>query len=255
MEMTGPFPGREARFPVLVGQSIAVTVERSDDVEPQLIDGELIDVSRSGLKLSMSDAPAVREAVVVRLSVPEIDLDLRIDAKVCWSQPAPRDRWYMGCALNPKLPEQVLTKLAIAGYLQRRQDERHAIDLAVRMRCEGTQTVAPAQLLDYSLGGLRLSSPQSAELGQRLLLELDQGPNCREQVVARTVWELSTKNGHEIGCTFVNKDGFRAFREFLSRHRKAAAATRTTVRKMSRHRLLVLATLLAAAACVCFFLL
>ena len=168
-------PKREARFPVLEGKSIKVTIEHRGDSPSQEIDAELIDISHGGIKLTVPSCPAVQEAIVLKLVVPEVELDLSIDAKVGWTRPAPGDAWYLGCTLNPELPDHILTSLTVKGHLQRRRDPRQPLDLTADMRSEGSQESAPVRLVDHSSRGFRLKSPQAAAPGGRLLLRFAEG--------------------------------------------------------------------------------
>ena len=200
-------PARDARFPVVEGKTIRVTIERCGDLSPEELNAALLDISSGGVKLSVTACPAMHEAVVLRIVLPEIDLDLRVDAKVCWSRPGPGETWYLGCALLPTLPVRVLTDLAINGFLQRRRDPRRPIDVSAQMRCEGAAEAADVQIVDFSSGGLRIRSPQQAEVGQRLLLQLEDRPDVASSFMAKAAWQLRRDDGYELGCTFVNKEG------------------------------------------------
>lgn len=236
-------PVREARYPLLEGRAIKVTVERSGGMPPQEIDAELVDVSLGGVKLRVPACPGMQEAVVLRMAAPEIELDLSVDAEVCWTRPAPDDAWYLGCVLNPKLPEKLLTDLAVNGYVQRRRDPRMPIDLPATMRGEGSLDSVPVRLLDYSTGGFRLTSPHTATTGQRLLLRFGEGQQTSDLVVAKTMWQARTADGHQIGCTFVNRDGHRVFQDFLQTKKNPTVAEAGDVLRKSRWPLLTLAAL------------
>jgi hypothetical protein len=188
----------------------------------------------------------MQEAVVLRIILPAIDLDLRVDAKVCWSRPGPGETWYLGCALKPVLPDHVLTDLATNGFLQRRRDPRHPIDVSAEMRCEGTGEASDVRILDFSSGGLRLRSPRQAEVGQRLLLQLTEGGDpTSSSFMAKAIWQLQRDDGHEIGCTFVNKDGPHLLHDVLPDNNHAADEKIHSRRSKSRWWLLAAVLLLA----------
>jgi c-di-GMP-binding flagellar brake protein YcgR len=239
------WPPREARFPVVEGKTIRVKIERRGDASAKEFDAELIDISHGGVKLSAASCPAIREAVLLRLVLPEIDLDLQVDARVCWSRPGPGELWYLGCALQPSLPDRVLTDLAINGFLQRRRDPRRQVDLGAQMRCEGVPEAVDVRIVDFSSGGLRIRSPQEAEMGQRLLLQLEDGPDATDSFLAKAAWQLRREDGYELGCTFVNKEGPELFHGVLHDDDDATGGTARDPRRRSRGRLLALVLLLA----------
>ncbi len=254
IKSTEQHPSREARYPVLQGRRIGVTIVR-DTSPPDTIEANLVDVSRKGVKLLVADCPSMEEAVVLNLAVPEIGLDLSVDAQICWTRTAPNDAWHLGCVLNPELPEELLTDLAVQGYLQRRRDPRYPIDLSATMRCEGSLDPVPARVLDYSVGGFRLESSHRAAPGRRLLVRFDEGPACRDLVVAKTMWQAQTDSGHQMGCTFVNREGHRIFQEVLRKAQGGSAADPAAGRQRSRWLLLALAATVAGVAALRFFLL
>jgi hypothetical protein len=250
-----PLAAREIRFPVQKGKSIKVTIERRDGPPLQEIEGEVIDISRAGVKLSVSSCPGMQEAVVLNVLVPEIDLELSIDATVCWSRPGPGETWYLGCVLHPPLPDKVLTDLAIQGYLQRRRDPRHSIDLAATMWCEGILESARVRLADYSTGGIRILSPRAATAGQRLRLQFDEGCGPGDQIVAKTAWQFKRSDGYEIGCAFVSKNSYQVFRDLLPPSDTKAVAKPTSRPRLPHPRWLALAAAVAIAALSCALLL
>jgi hypothetical protein len=245
---TEKLPAREARFPVVEGKTIRVTLERSGDPSSEELDALLLDISNGGVKLSVTSCPAIDEAVVLRIMLPDIDLDLRVDAKVCWSRPGNGEMWYLGCALMPALPDHVLTELAINGFLQRRRDPRRPVDLRAHMRCEGAGEPADVQIVDFSSGGLRIRSPQQAETGQRLLLQVGERADAAGSFMAKVAWQLRRDDDYELGCTFVNKDGPQLLRDALPDDDDAADARASKPRSQSRGWLLAAALLLAVLA-------
>ncbi len=254
IETSEKLPARDARFPLLEGRTIRVTVERQGSLPPEEIDAELVDVSLGGMKLLVSKSPAMQEAVVLKMVAPEIELDLSVDAQVCWTRPAPGGASYLGCTLNPKLPEQLLADLAVKGYVQRRRDPRMPIDLPASMRSEGSSESVPIRLLDHSTGGIRLAAPHTTSTGQRLLLRFGEGPNASDLIVAKTMWQAQTSDGHQIGCTFVNRDGHRIFQDIVRAISEPTGAEPVELLTRSRWSLLTLATLVGILIFRYFFL-
>jgi hypothetical protein len=154
----------------------------------------------------------------------------------------------LGCALNPKLPDQVLTDLATNGFLQRRRHQRRPIDVAARMRCEGILNTADVQIVDVSAGGFRVRSTQEAGVGRRILLQLDSGPDQTDLLVAQAAWQMRQEDEYEVGCAFVNKQGPQLLHDVLQRQGNPDGDEAPAPRKRSSARLLTLALLLAALA-------
>ena len=123
----------ESRHALCEDRSVNVTIQRGEGRSPSQIPAELIDISRTGVKLAAPSCPAIDDALVLKLQFPSVDLDLSVEAKVCWAQPAEQESWRLGCTLTPKLPADVLTRLAVGGYIQRRRNTRHSLDVPGRV--------------------------------------------------------------------------------------------------------------------------
>jgi hypothetical protein len=121
------------------------------------------------------------------------------------------------------------------------------------MRCEGSRDPVPARVLDYSIGGFRLESSHRAAPGRRLLIRFDEGPACQDLVVAKTMWQAQTGSGHQMGCTFVNREGHQIFQEVLRQALGRPAANPAARRQKSRWLLLALAATVAGVVAFRFF--
>lgn len=218
-----PVP-REPRCCILEDGMVGVRVERVRGSAPGMIDAELIDISRSGVKLRVASCPALGEEVVLRLEVPSADLDLALSAKVQWTRAVADETWRIGCALASELPEHILSRLAVNGYIQRRQDERHATDIGGKARWELDRHPFPVRIVNFSAGGFCIACPREERerAGERLLLEFDGEEAGSAFVVGRSVWLLDVGDSHRIGCTFVNREGHRLLRRMLSGHEDPA---------------------------------
>jgi hypothetical protein len=240
---------REARYRAYDGHQVVVVAERTAPGQPAAVQGKLIDLSRSGAKVSISSPIPVDESFTLRIQVSELELDLTVNAEVCWMRPAGPDSWYLGCVFAGELPDHVLPKLALAGYVDQRQDTRYEISLDACARQElAGDNVMTVRLVNYSAGGFRLFSSQPANTGGRLLLELHDTSGGLVRIPAKAVWQLDAKDGHYVGCTFLNNDGF----DVLAQLVKSTKAPQSVKPQRRPFRLLRWACAAALAAAVSF---
>ena len=114
--------------------------------------------------------------------------------------------------------------------------EGKSIKVTIEHRGDSPPQEIDAELIDISHGGI-------------------EGPNQTEQILAKAMWQAQTPEGHEIGCTFVSKEGRHRLQELLKAQGKTPAKPKTSACKRDRLCWLVLASLLGIAACAYLFLL
>jgi hypothetical protein len=187
-------------------RTVHVTIKRSEDPSSGEVQAELRDISRCGVKLMAPSSPAIDENVVIWLRQPSIDLSLRLEGKVCWVRHSGRDMCQVGCVLSNELPEEVLTKLAVNGYVQRRQHARHAVDIPGSVRWELSCANLPVRVTDFSNGGFCMVCAEQARVGDRLVLELPSEQDQPSPILAKANWTSKTSEGYKVGCEFLSNE-------------------------------------------------
>ncbi len=193
-------------------KSLVVHVQRSSGLPSDECRADLIDISRSGVKLSTDDCLLIGEDVFLTFDVPNTNLGSSVPAKVCWSQPVDGTTWRIGCAFDPPLSEDTLASLASDGHLQRRQDPRLPITMKAEVRWEGIADSISVEMIDASTGGFCFRSSQDGPDGGRLALHLNSDSDHPVLVRARVQWKQETDDGCLFGCEFASSGDRAAFR-------------------------------------------
>ena len=214
-----PLPGtlaaRETRY-VLRGET-DVTVQRRHDRQPRVIQGRLLDLTVSGAKLSIPEPLPVEESLTLLFRFGETGLNFMVEAQVRWSRPGRESLWWLGCSFSPKMDDEYLACLASEGLLDRREEPRRRIQLSAKARWElADSRQYDVRIDDICSGGVRLTAPQGAEPGQRLLLEATGLEGRRLLIPARCQWQIEGDGEFQLGCSFIEATGFARLSEALA---------------------------------------
>jgi len=206
---------REPRYQIAEDQAIAVVIERPVEGGLKTVEGELVDISRGGAKLRTFQPVPIDEAVTLDIKADDLQRTLSVAAEVCWTQPAGRDRWWLGCSFRPEIPDAVLTEFVLGGYLERRRYAREKIAVRTTAKWELHADHTPVWLLDLSAGGFCLLSQTTGRLAERVLLRLEDDQQREFLVTAMARWQVKTDDGYVVGCEFANKDGYGLLRRIV----------------------------------------
>lgn len=254
----------DSHYQVRDPQAIKVVVQRagppmegkharpSARSSPAEADAELLDISPSGVKLRVFACLPMYEALVIRLEVPGLDRALSLPATVCWTQPAGPANWRLGCAFAHELPGHVLADLAAEGYLDRRKDRRQAVDVEGSARWELSEVSIPVRLVNISAGGFCIRCSQSGHVGERLLLELEDGRRAPVSAHARAVWQLAAAEGWLIGCVWATRKDHDLVRRSVAWNAASERADGSCPRRRPAVRLAVLVAVLVISIAVYF---
>ena len=192
---------RELRIVLADGQKTTVTLEPGTDEGRERFPAKLLDLSRSGVKLSVASCIPFGKAVSLNLVIPDLALDLRVSAEVCWMRPAKGDSWFLGCSFQPELPEEVLNTLAAAGHVDRRNEERQRISLMGTAKWKSDDTETPVILQNLSDSGFCMLASSPGKTGDEVYLRLSDG--SQKNVPAKTQWIVKVDEGYLVGCAYL----------------------------------------------------
>lgn len=203
--------GREMRYQVVGAKTVDVKVETNSGGKSSQLKAELIDMSQGGVRLR-SKAPVVAgDVLTIAVAFDGFKgatKRLTICGHVCWTTPARQGFCYLGCSIEPPIPQVLLDNLAASGILERRSDERQEMSITLPAKWECDQTELSASILNFSDGGMCLLMPQMRNVGDRIRLALFD-ENQKETYLLTTVcWQIETDDGHVLGCDFEDRGAY-----------------------------------------------
>jgi hypothetical protein len=202
---------REARFQLANAEAIDVRVDTDEDGETTRLDAELIDISEGGVRLR-SDAPVPEDdsltITVTFKGLKELPNPLTIRAQVCWATLASKGCFYLGCSIEPAIPQVLLDHLAACGILERRQEIRHETAITLPARWELDRAEWEATILNISTGGMCVLIPQKGHVGDRMRLTLADENQESAYVYVKARWQIGTEDGYVLGCDFGDRASY-----------------------------------------------
>jgi hypothetical protein len=216
---------REVRYRVTDDFSLPATVHRTGKSGDETIQADLLDMSRCGLKISVSTELAFQELVQVHVESDELGLNLTESARVRWIREEPAtNSWTIGCDTEGEIHEDVLEDLVERGLLDRRDSSRRRVTGEALAQWELSENRVPVQLLNLSPGGFCLASDQPTKVGARLKLTLaDDDGQSPYEILARAKWQHEFENGYLIGCDLALDDVFDLVGYFATSAQKSSA--------------------------------
>ncbi len=230
---------RETRFRLSEQHGARVTVSVDDGSTPPFA-AALFDISRTGIKFRARASLRFEQRIELHVAIDAIDTDLDVAALVRWLRPLSNDEWIVGCSLEPSLPDEIVTKLAMATGT----DRRHASRLAIHVEAPATWELggpgdsAPVTLCNISTGGFGVRCDGTQEIGQRVVVHLRREDGSEIDIQGQTKWKERTSEGCVVGCAFLNRRSFEALRDYtgVEFEEEQVAAIRPRHRKPQRMR-------------------
>ena len=217
--------GREVRYRVVNARTIDVRVETDSGGECAKLEAELIDISQGGVRLRSKAPIAAGDMLTIKVSfrsLTRVSNPLIIRGQVCRTTPA-REGCYLGCAIEPTIPQVLLENLAASGILERRSDGRQETSITLPAKWECDQTEVSASILNISDGGMCLLISKMNNVGDRLRLTLLDEDAEPAYVLITVCWQIATDDGHVLGCEFEDRAAYLRLKHVADR--QAARAT------------------------------
>jgi tetratricopeptide (TPR) repeat protein len=204
---------REPRYEISNLQSITAHINRKTADHKEKIDGQLLDLSRSGAKVSASVCLQFAEEITLQISVAQLDLQIDLEAKVCWIRPSDSLQWLIGCSFSPPLSDESISQLANCGIIERRQHTRQPVCIAATAKWQLEEETFPVEIRDYSSGGFCIVGPRSAQVDQGVQIFIPKSDTETYKVSGRVRWQMEQDGTYVVGCTYSGSQDFEQLNE------------------------------------------
>jgi hypothetical protein len=221
--------GREVRYQVADAKAIDVRVETSPAGKCAKLKTELIDMSQGGVRLRSKTPLVAGDLLTITVSfkgLNGVSKPLIIGGQVCWTTPARNGRCYVGCSIEPAIPQVLLDHLAASRILERRFDERQETSITLPAQWECDPTEVSASILNISDGGMCLLISQMRNVGDRIRLTIFDENDKPAYVHTTVCWQIDTDDGHVLGCDFDDRAAYLRLKQ-VADLQTAKAATGT----------------------------
>jgi hypothetical protein len=203
-----PWVTREERYRLSDLTAVSVEVETESGGDSAKFGVELVDISQGGVRLRSESLVPKGTSLTMTLAPKGFPKSLSARAKVCWTTLAPKGSHWLGCSIEPRIPQSLLDHLAANGILERRHDSRQELSITASACWELDPTTFDVKILNVSHGGLCLLIAQDGQPGDRIRLTLP-GDNQKPTYVLTTVcWQIGREDGYIVGCSFCQQTGY-----------------------------------------------
>jgi hypothetical protein len=244
-----------------LGMRVSILVERAGNAECETRAGQLQRVTPGEMTVSVAPPLDLDQVVSLRIKVPQLQFDLLVAAAICTTQSVDQFRGELTCTLDPELPGDALTRLAVDSHATASTQQRKPRSARARVSWAPDAPASPVRIQSLVGTGLRIASTQTAQPGARLTLHFDTPDGTSAAIPALMRWQLRTAERYLIGCTLENRDAARTARQairWLETQRRGRSKTpqRGSLRRPQRWRdVLTLATCAAVTAAAVVLLL
>lgn len=160
----------------------------------------IVEFSPVGARLSLESRLMAPAQLTFRVESRKRGLSHSSVAEVRWCTPS-ADGWQVGVSFVDKpLPEEFLTELTNHKIIERRQSNRLSVAMKGALKRAGDAEETRFDVVDLSSDGICIDSPNSASVGDSLLLTLDTPTKRRHQIVGVTRWVEQHETGYRLGC-------------------------------------------------------
>ncbi len=213
---------RDPRFSMQRNESIDAELLVSNASESR-IPGRVVDISRRGAKFEFDGTLPSDDSALLRLKCEKVNWEVEIPGTIHWKHPNRSDGWWVGCSFQKAVQPVALERLASAGIIDRRSEDRRTINTDVQVKLELREDQQGARLVDISHGGFKLWLPRAVNAGERIVLTCFNDLKTDFKSVGRTCWTKSTGDGFFVGCSFVHRDGYQNLMQAMGLQTEASS--------------------------------
>ena len=204
----------ESRFETSSRPSIRVHIQRSQPVET--LQAELINLSPSGAKISLSTVLRFSEVVRLRIQIPRLGINVDVNSAVRWVRPAHDNQWIFGCSFAHDIAESVLDQLATAGLIERRRDPRHSVRIPGFARYELVTETIPIEVRNYSDRGFCIASSRLSTVGTTVRVTVNGLGDSSRSLYGEVCWQAEQDGEYLLGCMIKSNAGAEILRHISS---------------------------------------
>lgn len=178
----------------------SIIVQRGEGASASRMTAELIELKRGEVRLISECGLSFDEPIDVLIAEENGEVT-QLPASASWVRPIDSERWLVRGRLKQELTSDEQSRLAKLLKLERRRFPRYPSNLPAKLKWELADDSFPVRVLDVSVGGCRIQSPEFGVKGRRLVLEI----NGEERpILARVQWCKTTTGGYQIGCEIMS---------------------------------------------------
>lgn len=216
---------QDTRFEVTkeMDADFAVLVYREVDGKEEVIYSRPLDVSSSGIKVLSPEPLPFQERVRLEFRASDEGASFSSDAEIRWIRPK-GDAWSIGFRTSERLSQEFIQKLSASGGIERRRLPRWETNQTTAIQKEGSKFRDAAMILDYSLGGLRMTVDTKVKVGDAMKIFLTREDGTEVEVVGRAKWVVTLESGSLVGIE-VHQGYLTNFRSVVTQFRNAVVQT------------------------------
>ena len=180
------------------------------DVDESPLSARVVDISRGGAKLLVSQAHEAGSLISLELRGPDGQTSCAALACVVHARQADNEEWVLGCSFSKELEEEHLRAFGIAGVADnQRQWPRFTANVtaSVQLTNSTDATRWPAKVLNLSAGGIAFTVERDIRNGTLLTTDL-RGANGHivETMLTCVVHITTAEDGtRQLGCNFIRE--------------------------------------------------
>ncbi len=204
---------REPRYEISSLKSITAHIKRKTADQKETIAGQLLDLSRSGAKVSAAACLQFAEEITLQIAAAQLGFQIELDAKVCWIRPSDSLQWLIGCSFSPPLSEESIAQLAMSGIIERREHTRQPVCIAATAKWQLEEETFPVEIRDYSTGGFCLVGKRSAQVDQGVQIYIPKSDTETYKISGRARWQMGQDGTYVLGCSYSGSEDFEQLNE------------------------------------------
>jgi hypothetical protein len=169
------------------------------------VQGSIIDISPSGLRMLSDGKFAVGQAFLTELKTDR--LHGVFPGIVRRVEPWVDGKSVLGVQLLESIPNDVLEILAHENVINRRREDRVRWGQTAKLDWELGEETIDVEIKDCSQGGLKILTQVEIPPDARLRLHVNSDDTGEDTIIAaKTIWQRKVDGGHEAGLAFITRE-------------------------------------------------
>ena len=207
MDQQREYVNREKRFEVdeMIGFDAIVCRAGVDESQ---FHAELIDFSRTGMKLDVPFCARFNEILNLRLEFNDEEYEYEGKLRVRHMRNLDEHQWQVGCSIDPPLPQPMIEFLAKTTNQERRQFSRLQVDGVGTLRRQGQVEGQDAEITNLSRGGMCLAVETQYDIGEKVDFLIADESGTDINIASKVRWQKSVDGSFQLGCSFMDPKSY-----------------------------------------------